>query len=113
MFFGMLVFTLASFGHAMVAGDYQLLVACRAVAGFAGGVVYASASAAVADLIPYERRGRAMGVFTAGMFLGISAGLPLGVVLADAGHWPWIYLLQGVIGLFSMLAIRRFPHLQC
>ena len=107
MFFGMFVFSVCSLFHVFAAGYDQLLLA-RAATGFAGGVVYASASAAVADLIPYERRGKAMGVFTAGMFLAIPAGLPAATLLARFGDWRWIYYVQFAIGLMSMLAIRIY-----
>ena len=105
MFVGMLVFSLASFAHVFAEG-FEALLWARAVAGFAGGVVYSSASAAVADLVPYERRAKAMGVFTAGMFLGLPVGLPLAGIMAESGNWQGIYWVQGALGLVSMVAIR-------
>lgn len=107
MTIGLTVFSIASFGHAF-ATDLEQLTWARGIAGFAAGVVYSSASAAVADLVPYERRGKAMGLFTAGMFLGLPFGLPLAGVLAQSGHWEWIYLIQGVIGLFAVAAVGMY-----
>jgi predicted MFS family arabinose efflux permease len=107
MVIGMVVFSLASFAHVFATSFDQLMWA-RAATGFAGGVVYASASAAVADLVPYERRGKAMGLFTAGMFLGLPVGLPLAGVFANYGHWEWVYIVQGVIALFAMFAMRAY-----
>ena len=103
---GMFVFSAASLAHVYVTGIDGLLWA-RAATGFAGGVVYTSASAAVADLVPYERRGRAMGVFAAGMFLGLPLGLPLAAVFAHHGDWRWIYYVQAAIGVVAMAATYR------
>ena len=106
MCWGMVVFVLASLGH-MLAADFGGLLVARSVAGFAAGVVFTSASAAVADMVPYERRGRAMGVFTAGMFLGMAMGLPLAQVMASHGWWQGIFLLQTVVGAVAMVAYWR------
>ena len=106
MVIGLLVFCLASLAH-VSASDYHDLLWARALSGFAAGVVYTSASAAVADLVPYERRGRAMGVFTAGMFLGLPVGLPLAVIFAQHGDWRWVYYLQAGVALVAAIAILR------
>lgn len=103
MLIGMLVFVMASLAH-VLARDFNELLLARAVTGLAAGGIYTSASAAVADLVAYERRGRAMGVFAAGMFLGLPVGLPLAVLFAEYGDWRWVYYLQAGIGLFAMLA---------
>jgi MFS transporter, DHA1 family, inner membrane transport protein len=107
MILGMAVFSLASFAHVW-ATELSLLLVARAVAGFAAGVVYSAASAAVADLVPYERRGKAMGLFTTGMFLGLPIGLPFAGVCADFGHWEWVYVFQGCVGIGAMFAMRAY-----
>jgi DHA1 family inner membrane transport protein len=103
---GMAVFAAASLCHCVAATGTQLLVA-RAVAGFAVGVAYTGASAAVADLVPYERLGRAMGVFNAGIFLATPIGLPLANALALAGWWRAIFALQAVLGIATVVAVAR------
>ncbi len=103
MLAGMCLFVAASFMH-VYAEDYQALMWARGLTGFASGVVFASTSAAVADLVPYERRGRAMGLFAAGMFLGLPAGLPLAQILAKQGWWQGVFLVQAVVGVIAFLA---------
>ena len=71
------------------AGSHLQLLAARVVSGFAGGLVFTSASAAVADLVPYARRGAAMGVFTVGMFIATPVGLPVGIAIASSGQEAW------------------------
>lgn len=108
MVWGLLAFVLGSAVH-LLARDHQELVFARALTGFAAGVVYSSASAALGDLIPYERRGKAMGIFAAGMFLALPLGLPLAQLLAEyADWWRGIYAVQTVVGVLSLLAIRAY-----
>ena len=63
----------------------QLLIA-RALAGAFGGILGAMVQTMVADLIPFERRGKAMGTIMAAFSLSTVAGVPLGLLLAN--HLP-------------------------
>jgi MFS transporter, DHA1 family, inner membrane transport protein len=107
---GLFAFVVASALH-LVTTDYWPLLALRAVSGIAVGVAYAAASALVAEIVPYARRGAAMGVFTAGMFLAIPIGMPLAVALANAGHWQWIFGAQAAIGGLGLWwSLRAVPE---
>ncbi|MEQ1630997.1 MAG: MFS transporter [Planctomycetota bacterium] len=94
---GMFVFAAASAMHAF-ADSYELLLAARIVSGAAVGVAYACASALAAEIVPYARRGAAMGQFTAGMFLALPLGLPLAWWFASRGEWQTIFWVQAAIG---------------
>ena len=107
---GLSVFVLASGLHLVVESYFGLLVA-RALSGVAVGM--ACASALVAEIVPYERRGAAMGAFTAGMFLALPAGLPLANEFAKSGSWRGIFLVQALIGLGGLvLAVRSIPSIR-
>lgn len=62
--------------------DYPEFLALRALAGIATGGVGAAAIAGAADAVPYERRGRAMAIVTAGSQVAVLLGLPLANQLA-------------------------------
>jgi predicted MFS family arabinose efflux permease len=110
MLWGLVLFVIGSAGHCF-ANDFATLYTFRAVTGFAGGVVFTGASTAVADLVPYERRGRAMGVFSAGMFLGFPAGLPLAQFMAGWGWWQGIFAVQTLLSLVALFFLWRvLPH---
>jgi predicted MFS family arabinose efflux permease len=95
------------------APSYGALRAARAVSGAAVGAAYASASAMVAEIVPYERRGAAMGAFTAGMFLALPIGLPLAWWLARDVDWRWIFALQAGLGaVAAALALRVLPDVR-
>ena len=106
---GLGVFVVASLLH-LVPGSAWWLLALRAVAGLAVGVAYAAASAAVAEAVPYGRRGAAMGRFNAGMFLAIPIGMPVSVALARWGYWPGVFVLQAAVAaLGGFWALRAVP----
>lgn len=105
------LFVVASLLH-MVVTDYWPLLGLRVLAGFATGLAYATASAAAADLAPYERRGAVMGRFNAGMFLAIPLGLPLAVWLAAMGYWSFTFVVQAAVGAIAVvLSLRYVPAL--
>lgn len=109
MHVGLLLFVVASAAHCF-ASTYEALLLVRALAGAAVGIAYANASALVAALIPYERRGAAMGAFSAGMFLAVPIGLPMAVLLADGGAWRSVFAVQGGLGVLALLlAVRLVP----
>lgn len=105
------VFTLASLGCAL-APDYGVLMAARLVAGTIGGVIGALAHTIVAELIPFERRGRAMSVVMSAFSLATVAGVPTGLMLAE--HWGWhapFFAVAGLSGALWIFAALTLPGL--
>lgn len=106
MVVGGVMMVLAMASHLVAVDHLQLLIA-RFVAGFGGGLVFMSASAAVADLVPYGRRGAAMGVFSLGLFLATPLGLPVAVWIAKAGGDAWRFAFAW-LALPGVLALAGF-----
>ncbi|MCB9876402.1 MAG: MFS transporter [Planctomycetes bacterium] len=103
------LFVVVSLMHVVVT-SFGGLLALRAVAGLSSGLAYATASAAVADVAPYSRRGAVMGRFNAGLFLAIPVGLPLTVILASRGWWHGTFVLQAIVGaVAALLSVRHVP----
>ncbi len=100
---------LTAIGLAMhgIPGDHRLLLAARAIAGFGGGLAFTSASAAVADLVPFERRAAAMGVFSMGLFLATPVGLPLAILIARTGGDAWRFVFVG-LAVPAVLAVAGY-----
>ncbi|MHC5064910.1 MAG: MFS transporter [Planctomycetota bacterium] len=107
LIWGSVLFVIASLGHFWVTGPESFFV-FRGLAGLAGGIVFTSASAAMADLVPYERRAAAMGIMTASIFLAVPVGMPLANLCADGGFWRGIYVLQALSALAAMVLMMRF-----
>jgi MFS family permease len=68
-----------------LAPTYAALMVARIAAGVFGGVLSALCQTIVGDVIPFERRGRAMGIVMTSFSVSTVAGVPCGLFLA--AHW--------------------------
>ena len=82
--------------------SFESLLAARIIAGMFGGVLNAQVYAIVADVIPYDRRGRATGFIMSAFSLASVAGVPLGLYLANQRDWQ---LPFEVLGGFALLIL--------
>lgn len=87
---------IATLGCGLVDSYHWLLIA-RIVAGFFGGVMSAITLAIVGDVIPPERRGRAMGIVMLAFSLAAIAGVPLGLLVASHFHWQTPFLVLAAL----------------
>lgn len=104
--------TLATLGCALATGHVSLLIA-RAIAGVFGGVLGSITLAIVGDLIPIERRGRAMGLVMMGFSLAAVAGVPLGLLVAAELGWraPFV-VLSAICVIVGVAALRWVPSVR-
>jgi DHA1 family inner membrane transport protein len=63
-----------------------------------GGILGASVMSIIADLIPMERRGTAMGVLTSGFSVASVFGVPFGLFIANLSDWHAPFLFLGLVG---------------
>lgn len=75
------------------------LLAARVAAGFFGGPATSLSFAIVADTVPPERRGRAMGVVMGAFSVATVLGVPAGLWLAQAGGWRTPFLAVAGMGV--------------
>ena len=92
-----------------LAPDYFWLMAARVAAGLFGGVLSALSQTIVADVVPFERRGRAMSVVMTSFSVSTVAGVPLGLFLA--AHLSWHAPFFGIAVLVGLLAIGAWQTL--
>jgi predicted MFS family arabinose efflux permease len=86
------------------------LVAARVVAGLFGGPATSLSISIVADVVPVERRGRAMGTVMAGFSIAQIAGVPAGLVLSGIGGWRTPFFAVAGLGLLvAMAALAVMP----
>lgn len=96
---GGLVFATALGGLAF---DLPSMLAARMLAGLFGGPATSLALAIIADSVPPERRGRAMGMVSASFAVASTLGMPIGLELARLGGWRMPFF--GVAGLGALIA---------
>ncbi len=82
-----------------LAPTYGTLMGARIAAGAFGGVLTALAHTIVADVIPFERRGRAAAVVMSSFSLATVAGVPAGLWLATWAGWHAPFIAIGLLCL--------------
>ncbi|MFJ7567263.1 MFS transporter [Herminiimonas sp. NPDC097707] len=98
-----------------LAPDYTTLLIARALAGAFGGILGALVQTMVADVIPFERRGKAMGTVMTAFSISTVAGVPLGLLLASsfpAIGWraPFFFIVLLATG-FWLIGYKLLPSL--
>ena len=97
-----ILFALATLACGL-APSYASLLVARIAAGVFGGVLSSLSQTIVGDVIPYERRGRAMGIVMTSFSVSTVAGVPIGLFLA--AHLGWHAPFFGIAGLCALLVV--------
>lgn len=105
-------FGLATLACALAPTHYALLAA-RLAAGAFGGLAGSMVTAMVGDIIPPERRGRAMGTVMSAFPIASVLGVPAGLVLAERFGWhaPFYFLAACSVAVLA-LGMFALPHLR-
>ncbi len=95
-----------------LAPTYEFLMGARLAAGMFGGVLSALSQTIVADVVPFERRGRAMAVVMSAFSFSTVAGVPLGLVVANHLGWHATFVsIAAVSGVLVVAAMLTMPPL--
>jgi EmrB/QacA subfamily drug resistance transporter len=104
---GLLLFAAASAGCAL-APNVETLIAARAVQGAGAALLMPLGLALLSEAFPPERRGAAIGIFSAITGLAVAAGPLVGGAVVEGLSWHWIFWLNVPIGVVAApLAIRK------
>ncbi len=91
---------------------YSILLISRILAGIFGGLIGAQVLSIVADLVPYERRGMAMGIIMAAFSVASVFGVPFGLYLANIFNWHGPFFFVAIWGtLLVPFLIRYLPKM--
>ncbi len=95
-----------------LATSYEFLMGARIAAGLFGGVLMSLSQTIVGDVIPFERRGRAMGIIMTSFSVATVLGVPLGLFVAAHLSWHATFIGIAVLaGLFAVFAAFTLPPL--
>ncbi len=89
------------------ATSLESMLGARLLAGAFGGPATSLSLAIVSDVVPAERRGRAMGAVMGGFAVASVLGVPAGLELAQLGGWRLPFLAVAVLGA-SLAATAAF-----
>lgn len=87
------------------------LIAFRGLQGLGAGILFASAFAIIADLIPPRDRGKWQGAFGGVWGLASVLGPNIGGYLTDNWGWQWVFYVNVPVGLVALVVlVATFPH---
>lgn len=68
-----------------------MLLAFRFLSGFAGVATITIGSGTIADIMPREKRGKAVSIWSVGPILGPMIGPIIGGNVAEVAGWRWMF----------------------
>lgn len=91
--------------------SFSELLTARIITGGFGGFLNALVFTLLADLVPYVRRGRAMGVLASSFSVASVLGIPSGLMIADTFGWSATFLyISGFTFLIGVVALFIIPN---
>lgn len=104
-------FVLGTFACAF-APTYLFLVIARVLTGIFGGLIGAQVFSIIGDIIPYERRGSAMGSISAAFSMASVVGVPFSLYIAAELSWHAPFVLIASLGaLLIPFVYKIFPKM--
>jgi MFS family permease len=95
---------------AAAAWSFPALLLGRAIQAFGAGGLLPVAAAVIAETVPFERRGRTLGLIGAVFGVAFLLGPLLGALLLDSS-WRWLFVVNIPVALALMgAAARLLPH---
>ena len=101
---GIATFTIASFLVTLVPST-NLLILVRTVQGLGGAMIYGTSIAILTSVFPPGDRGKALGIYTTAVFVGLMAGPLLGGLLTDYFSWRSIFFVNIPLGILACILI--------
>ena len=104
-----LVWSAAALMLVACAPNYGALLVFRCLQGIGAALVLSCGTALVTSLYGEEQRGRALGIYTMMMALGLMLGPLLGGALTAIWDWPAVFWFRIPIALAAVLLLRNLP----
>ena len=102
---GLMVFTFASFAMVFSVSP-AMIILLRVVQGIGAALIFGTAVAILTTVTPPQERGKALGIYTTAVYLGLSMGPFLGVFLTTSFGWRSIFLINVPLGILILVIIR-------
>ncbi|KRF40889.1 MFS transporter [Terrabacter sp. Soil810] len=109
---GLMAFFAVAHLAILAADTYPTVMAARFLAGMPHGAFFGIGSVVAASLVSHQRRTAAVAAILGGLGVANVVGVPLATLLGQRFSWHLPYVLVGVIGALTVVAIAIFlPHL--
>ncbi|PFN06981.1 MFS transporter [Bacillus cereus] len=101
---GLIIFSVATFCTGLT-NHFGTILLFRGLTGLSGAMIMPSIFALVGDKVPYQSRGKAMGMIMGAMVGSTVLGVPIGAFLSEVGNWQWTFYFIGLLAfLVTMIA---------
>ncbi|OAA66674.1 Major facilitator superfamily domain, general substrate transporter [Niveomyces insectorum RCEF 264] len=94
--------------------DVAMFLVFRVCTGLAAASYMSTGGGTIADLLPKEKRGLAMAMYTSGPLLGPVIGPIVGGVVAEKLNWRWCFylvlMLAGAVNTTSFIVMRETSY---
>jgi EmrB/QacA subfamily drug resistance transporter len=80
-----------------------MLIAFRALQGFAAGMIMAVAYAIITAAFPPTERGKAFGIYAISIAVGLSLGPTLGGLITEYLSWRYVFFINVPIGICALI----------
>jgi len=107
--YGLIIFTISSFISAFSTSG-EIFLFTRIFQAVGNAMVFANLNAMVSSAFPTNERGRAFGLTSMGVFVGLIFGPILGGAITEIVGWRTLFYVDTLIGIIAIFAITRFKH---
>ncbi|MGQ9617773.1 MAG: MFS transporter [Candidatus Aminicenantia bacterium] len=101
---GIIVYTFASFLSAISSRSIEIII-FRALQGLGGSMILGTGVALLTSAFPPGERGRALGINSASVYLGLSLGPFIGGLLTYHFGWRSVFLVNIPLGFFIIILV--------
>ncbi len=102
---GLMVFTFASFAMVFSVSP-SMIILLRVVQGIGAALIFGTSVAILTSVTPPGERGKALGIYTTAVYLGLSMGPFLGGFLTTSFGWRSIFLVNVPVGILILAIVR-------
>ena len=107
--YGLIIFTISSFISAFSTSG-EMFLFTRIFQAIGNAMVFANLNAMISSAFPVNERGKAFGLTSMGVFVGLIFGPILGGAITELVGWRTLFYLDTVIGIVAIFAIMRFKY---
>lgn len=107
--YGLIIFTISSFISAFSPSG-EIFLFFRVLQAVGNAMIFANLNAMISSAFPENERGRAFGLTSTGVFVGLIFGPILGGAITEILGWRTLFYLDTLIGIIAIFAITRFKH---
>jgi len=101
---GILIFTISS-SLCGISGSIGMLITMRILQGIGSPMIFGTGVAILTSVYPSGEKGKALGINTAAVYLGLSTGPFFGGLLTHQFGWRSIFFASAVLGLGALILV--------